>query len=201
MARTSYRTKAQIAAQKTAQDNLKQTLGISPKDAKALSALTKQHMDYMNNSQGVYSNQRRFIQERLDAANKTMADLSSDEIVTLTKESQDAFPYPMSAGDKAAMDKRLDNLKKRLAEKTTIYCKVTHVARSGMSRRISFFISRDKQMQSISLYMADAMDLRYNDRDDSVSVSGCGMDMGFATVYALSQTLYGNGYALKHSWL
>ena len=48
---------------------------------------------------------------------------------------------------------------------------------------------------------ADVLGLKVNKTGDGVKISGAGMDMGFELAYRLGQALYGDGYALKHSWL
>ena len=64
------------------------------------------------------------------------------------------------------------------------------VLRSGMSRQIAVMVCRDGQVSNVSGLVSDALGLRWND-NDSVTVSGCGMDTGFHTVYSLGHVLFG----------
>lgn len=57
-----------------------------------------------------------------------------------------------------------------------IHATVTHVARSGMSRRIKFFIVENNEIRNIT----NLFDGNIN--SDGLLVRGCGMDMCFATL-------------------
>ena len=100
----------------------------------------------------------------------------------------------------------------------TVYCVLRHVARSGMSRRISLFVSQEGRIRNITGTAAVAMDRTLNRDDFSIVAGGCGMDMGFHLVYSLGYCLWpkgtdkphgtrngtpdsDGGYALKHEWL
>ena len=52
---------------------------------------------------------------------------------------------------------------------------------------------RAGELSELDYWVARACDYRHGKHGGMV-VSGCGMDMGFAVVYALSQKLYGSGY-------
>lgn len=71
----------------------------------------------------------------------------------------------------------------------TVLTVLKHVSRSGTNRKIAT-IFKD---QNISGYVADAVDMKWTD-DGAVSVSGCGMDMGFHLVYNLSSALFPQGF-------
>ncbi|HAM40609.1 MAG TPA: hypothetical protein DCP69_04545 [Candidatus Omnitrophica bacterium] len=62
-------------------------------------------------------------------------------------------------------------------------------AKSGMYRHIAVIV-KDR---NISGLVSSAVDSRWHD-DDSVGMSGCGMDIGFAVVYALSDALFPQGF-------
>lgn len=95
----------------------------------------------------------------------------------------------------------------------TIYTAVRHVSQSGMTRHISLFIpikARDGNLgiRNISHLAARVLGWPMNKNGDAVKVGGCGMDMGFNTVYELSATLYKDepdrgkaGYILHQSWI
>lgn len=61
---------------------------------------------------------------------------------------------------------------------------VASVSRSGMSRRIKFYICKDGEIRSIGGWIADALGWKATDHE--VHVSGCGMDMGFQTIYSVA---------------
>lgn len=79
----------------------------------------------------------------------------------------------------------------------TISTILRHVSRSGMSRSISVMIpSADHpgEIQNLSFRAAAAIAATMDRDRDAVKVSGCGMDMGFHVVYALSSALYPDGF-------
>lgn len=100
----------------------------------------------------------------------------------------------------------VERLKEWIKPGDTIYCILRHRSSSGMSRVISLKgISIDsKGKPDISEYsynVALALGYRYNRNHEGVSISGCGMDMGFAIVDHLSHKLFGTGYQLEHRWI
>jgi hypothetical protein len=104
------------------------------------------------------------------------------------------------------------------------------VSRNGMSRHISVIAtareeSKDydgkKRVQYVPVnvtgLVADLLGYKWND-DGSLTVGGCGMDMGFHVVYSMSSRMFPNGtkkphgrrngepdtaggYAIRHRWL
>ena len=86
--------------------------------------------------------------------------------------------------------------------KTEVYGLVRHVARSGMSRDISFFVVRNGTIVDITRSIGILCNIRIKyDWHDTIVVRGCGMDMIFATVDNLSFVLYGEGYQFTHRQL
>lgn len=83
---------------------------------------------------------------------------------------------------------------------STIHHVLRHVSRSGMSRRISFYVVRDGDMQCID-YQIIALGLgdAPHGNDSGVVVGGCGMDMGFSVVHNLGYSLWPNGTPEPHS--
>lgn len=85
----------------------------------------------------------------------------------------------------------------------TVYCVLRHVASTGMSRRISFFVMRENEPRGIDhiiagLGCAGARWARKNGMiQDGVYVGGCGMDMGFAVVYDFGRDLFPDGFKVK----
>ena len=104
-----------------------------------------------------------------------------------------------------------------LSPKDTVYTVLRHVSASGMSRHIDLCIIKYNQPLWITESVAALLDLK-RAKGQGLIGSGCGMDMGFSTVYNLGSALWPNGteephgtrngqpdsdggYALKHSWL
>lgn len=92
-------------------------------------------------------------------------------------------------------------LRKMLKPGSKVYCTVTHVSRSGMSRSIALYIVRKGEIVSITHYIKRILGYPFDQTNGGVKVSGCGMDMGFHTVYSLSRALYPKGFKLpKGMW-
>lgn len=89
----------------------------------------------------------------------------------------------------------VDTLKQwGLKDGSTVYAKVNKVSASGMMRNIGLYIvpAAECRPVDIAYHAAKALGWPYKDGyDGGVSVSGCGMDMLFATIDALS---YSMGY-------
>ena len=76
----------------------------------------------------------------------------------------------------------------------TVFTKIEHVSRSGMSRVISVFLIRENQRVYLDHRVGAACDYKMHRRYDGLTVGGCGMDMGFALVYDLSRVLFPDGF-------
>lgn len=76
----------------------------------------------------------------------------------------------------------------------TVYTNVTHVARSGMSRRIRCYISDQDGIHDITWAVARVIEEPMNDQ--GLNIGGCGMDMCFHTVYSLSYKLFPDGFGI-----
>lgn len=101
---------------------------------------------------------------------------------------------------------------------TVIYTRVEHVARGGMSREIScYIVTPESRIANITYQVATAINATTG-KHNGIKMHGCGMDMGFETVYRLGNALWPNGtpqphgtrngkpdtaggYALNHQWL
>ena len=98
----------------------------------------------------------------------------------------------------------------------TVYSVLRHVSASGMSRNIDFYVIKDNQPLFITGSIASLLDMKR--AKQGLTVTGCGMDMGFSVVYNLGAALWPNGtpephgtrngqpdhdggYALKHAWI
>ena len=89
-----------------------------------------------------------------------------------------------------------EKLLKYLIPGSTVYCKLNHVSRSGMQRSITPLVIIDNKPQSI-VYSASIILGYRQDTYGGISMSGCGMDMGYALVYALSSVLFPLGFGLE----
>ena len=105
----------------------------------------------------------------------------------------------------------MDYLKRNLAEGDTVFYIVKNVSNSGMYRHIDFytfkvkdvFAEGEQRVQKVWLSGAISKVLGYplKEKTNALGVSGCGMNMGFAVIYNLSETLFGNGYKLNDEGL
>ena len=108
-------------------------------------------------------------------------------------------------------------------KRPTIYCVCRHVSSSGMFRRISFYAIRRNELVYLDGLIEDLADYKRDKKEQGLRVTGCGMDMGFAVVYAFSHAIFAKGfryrkgechrngdpspidkdggYALKHQWI
>lgn len=105
------------------------------------------------------------------------------ELATLTRKAN---------ADTRYMAESIVQLRAWLPPGATVYNVLTHVSRSGMSRRIKPYVILDGRPQWIGWKVAKVLGMPL--KDDAIIVGGCGMDMGFALVYDLSRTLYPQGF-------
>ncbi len=81
--------------------------------------------------------------------------------------------------------------------KYTVWTKLSHVSQSGMTRTISAYVIVDNEPQCIDFYIEQLgtyKRTKLNARHEGLTVSGCGMDMGFSLVYNTSRQLYPKGF-------
>lgn len=124
------------------------------------------------------------------------------EVYDLTYTPRDGTRLTAKEGKAARRDYCRRELLKILQPGDTVYCILRHVSQSGMSRRISLYTIQDGKPRNIDSLAADAIGWRRNDYAGGIVVSGCGMDMGWHLVDALSHSLWPDGSAtLKQSWL
>jgi len=117
---------------------------------------------------------------------------------------------PRAEGKRLYQEQAKDDLRKILSHGDRIYCVLRHVSASGMSRTIDFYVIKENNPIWLSGYMAAAMGWK-RAKDRGITISGCGMDMGFHAVYCLASALWpkGNpnrddkdgGYLLRSEWL
>ena len=93
-----------------------------------------------------------------------------------------------------------------LSEGDTVYTVLRSVSSSGMSRKISLKVAKEGKILDLTYYASIVLDWPLVEVNGSraLRVGGCGMDMGFHTVYELSSTLFQGqnraGYVLNHNW-
>ena len=98
-----------------------------------------------------------------------------------------------------------------VSEGSTVYTVLRSVSSSGMSRTLSLKVAKDGKILDLTYYAGIVLDWPIVEVNGSraLRVGGCGMDMGFHTVYTLSRVLFREegeqlhcdaGYALNHAW-
>lgn len=85
-----------------------------------------------------------------------------------------------------------------VTSESKIYAIVRGVSRSGMSRRLSFFMVDDGALINITQVIAQCLGYTLNEREWSFRVSGCGMDMIFDTLYRFAKKI---GFKEMPSWV
>ena len=101
-----------------------------------------------------------------------------------------------------------------LEEGATVYTVLRSVSSSGMSRTISLKVVKGLQILDITYYASVVLGWKLTEVNGSraLRVGGCGMDMGFHTVYTLARVLFRDkyegqpdavdaGYSLMQVWL
>jgi hypothetical protein len=103
-----------------------------------------------------------------------------------------------------------------LTEGDTVYTVLRSVSSSGMSRTISLKVAKGGQILDLTYYASIVLGWKLVEVNGSraLRVGGCGMDMGFHTVYTLSSVLFKSptaqydaksnpdaGYLLTQAWL
>lgn len=96
--------------------------------------------------------------------------------------------------NKAQVEEARGYLLEALKPGDKVYTILRQVSRSGMSRHISTVITGQDGHRDITYLVARVLGERRNDNDGGLAVSGCGMDMGFETVYRLGYALWPEGY-------
>jgi hypothetical protein len=100
-----------------------------------------------------------------------------------------------------------------LNEGDTVYTIIRSVSSSGMSRTISLKVARGGQILDLTYFASVVLGWPLVEKNGSraLRVGGCGMDMGFHTVYTLASILFRDkyegqadavdaGYSLNQAW-
>jgi hypothetical protein len=117
----------------------------------------------------------------------------------------------MTKAQELKKQENITRLTAMLGDNRTVYVNLHKAARSGTSRTLSLHIVTADGLQDITYLAAPILGETFRP-DGTIRVTGCGMDMGFATVYSLSYALYGKGietgnhkqdgpYRLQHKWM
>lgn len=88
----------------------------------------------------------------------------------------------------------IKQLRELLKPGDTVYTIIRHVSSSGMSRRISPVAIIDGKPDDISWEVAKLGIFKRRYPHDSLTVGGCGMDMGFHVVYEVSRMIFSEGF-------
>ena len=78
-----------------------------------------------------------------------------------------------------------------ITPETKVYARVESVARSGMSRTISFYMVEDGMLWNITEAIGEVTGHSRDRRTSGLRVRGCGMDMVWHTLYT---------YACARGW-
>lgn len=106
----------------------------------------------------------------------------------------------MTKAEKQEQIEAIASLHARLKPGSKVYTKVTHVAKSGMSRSIqAFYVDSNGDICEITWLAAMALDLRLDHKNGGVKMGGCGMNMCFALVYELGSVMWPHGTPEPHS--
>lgn len=98
-------------------------------------------------------------------------------------------------------------------EGDTVYTVLRSVSSSGMSRTISLKVARNGKILDLTYFASVVLGWPLVEKNGSraLRVGGCGMDMGFHTVYTLARVLFRDkyegqpdavdaGYSLSQAW-
>ena len=94
---------------------------------------------------------------------------------------------------KKETEETLEYLRSILKPGSEVYTTVKSVAKSGMSRTMKLHVVLDGKIQGITYSVACVLGDPIQ-KDGTIRVHGCGMDMGFHIVYTLSRILFPDGF-------
>lgn len=85
-------------------------------------------------------------------------------------------------------------LREMLKPGDTLHTVVRSVSKSGMSHRLDVYKLQNGDAQYLTHLAAKACGYSIPSKGKGLRIGGCGMDMGFALVYELSQALFPKGF-------
>lgn len=87
----------------------------------------------------------------------------------------------------------VDHIRKK---RPIIYVAVHRVTSSGMTRYMSAYMVYQNQIVNLN-YLIQRLGVARWNNDHELIMGGCGMDMGFALVYAFSHRLFPSGFRYR----
>ena len=102
----------------------------------------------------------------------------------------------MTKRDREERARHVAMLRDMLPPGATVYTRIEHVSRSGMSRDVRVYIVDAGDIRNVTGLVASALDMPRRDRhgDWVLRIGGCGFDAGFHVVYELASVLYPEGF-------
>lgn len=98
---------------------------------------------------------------------------------------------------KEELENAYAQLRKLLRPGDTVHSIIRSVSRSGMSRRIDFYVFKTEKGHVEPYYLTGYMDglgiVKLSRNRQGGRVDGCGMDMAFHCVYSLARALWRDG--------
>ena len=139
----------------------------------------------------------------LNREHRHVAGTGLGAISRLTMQKQEITTRPLSRKAQQAAERQIEiaELRDQLKPGTTVYTVLRHVSDSGMSRMIDLYYVADGEILRVTWSAAKVLELTYDRNKEALRVEGCGMDMGFHVVNALSRMVHQDSQALKHRWL
>jgi hypothetical protein len=128
-------------------------------------------------------------------------------------------------GERLYLEQCKAKLRDMLPPKSRVYVVLRHVSQSGMQRKLSLHhvwkagqLGVEGTISDITYLASVVLGWKLDGKTGHLVVNGCGMDMGFHTVYSLGASLWpegtpephgtrngepdsAGGYSLKHEWL
>lgn len=109
---------------------------------------------------------------------------------------EDCEQLSTTKGVDARREYCIKKLREMMKPGQKVYCMLRSVSRSGMSRVISLYIVHKGELRNIDAYASDV--LLWGEADGGgIKVGGCGMDMGFHTVYTLGRYMFRDGFGIE----
>ena len=107
----------------------------------------------------------------------------------------------MQTQNSTERDQAVERIRDAVSQTNTIYGTVRHVSKSGMRRHIHFFTIKDNEIYHLDYAITQALPRLKMTKSGpgALIVDGCGMDMIFSVVYAVSSVLYPDApYTISH---
>lgn len=98
-------------------------------------------------------------------------------------------------------DTAIQKLREVITTGATIYVVLRRKNQLGTCRWLEFYHVHEGELKRITWDVAIAIQDEYSREHDAVKITGSGLDVGFASVATLAETLFGDSRALRHQWL